>query len=162
MAHIVFGFVAVLAVAAYVYAAGASVLASAAFGILRYRGSATSEATKTVGTGVGVLLAGIVGFAALSLGWEAAVFVALTAGAATLTLGVLPLGLASVVLPRVTDTDDPLGLAVYGWSPSLVVPPVVVYLLGAPATTVTLAALLAVPVIGPTVVGYAVHRFRSR
>lgn len=163
MGHPGFGFIAVIAVAAYIYATGLSLVASAAFfGMRRFGSFSSRKAGKWLAGGVGALGAAIVGYGWFAFGGEAAVFIAITVGATTLGTGVIPLGIGYAALSRLTDADDPLTNAVIGWFPSLVAPGAVIYLFGGPATTLGLIGLLAIPTFGPTAIGYAIHRVRSR
>jgi len=162
MGHPGFGFVAIIAVAAYVYAIGASVLASGAyFALPQFTSLSRRDAAKTIAGGVGVLAAAIVGYGWFVFGGGTAAFIAITLGGTTLVTGVLPVGLGYLALSRLTDADAPLTNAVLGWSPSLAVPVGVAYLFGLPPAP-ALWAVLAVPFVGPAAIGYAVYRFRSR
>ena len=163
MAHFGFGFIAITGIAAYVYATVGSLLTTLAFiGVCRFTQASSRRAAGRVVRWVGVGFAVIVGFAGLSVGLGAAAFVGITAGVTTLVWGVGPVGLGVVALSRLTDAVDPVGLAFVGWFPSLVAPFAVAYTVGLPSSAVALLGVLAVPVVGPTAVAYAVHRARSR
>jgi len=159
MGHPGFGFIAIIAVAAYVYATVASGLATLGFvGLRRLAGNDTRTAATRVGGAIGVLTAAIAVFAFLTVGGESAAFVAVTMGLTALVTGVLPLGVGIGVLSLATDADDPLRYAVYGWTPGLLTPFAVVSLGSDPAGTLGIVGLLAIPTVATTAIGYAVHR----
>ena len=162
MSYSGFGFIAVIAVGAYFYAVVTAVVASGAyFGLLRFTSLSRRTAARVVAAGVGALRAAVVGYGWFALGTGPAVFVGVTVAVVTLVTNVIPLGVGYLVLSRVVNSDAPLTHTVVGWSPSLVAPLAVAYLFGLPSPPAAWA-VLAVPLVGPTVIGYAVHRVRSR
>lgn len=157
-------YVALLGIVVYVAAAlGAVPIAAVILTGSALTDSSTRTVTTYVAGGVGVL--GVAGFVYTMLGASlgTAASVALILGVAAVALWVLPVAVGTGILSALTDANDPLKYAVFGWPVATVAP--VAYLrlfTPPPSSPLLLVGLFGVPLFGPAVVGYVARQVDTR
>lgn len=154
------GIIAFALLGAFVAAGVGSVVGAVAITVARRVGYSTRDAAMGFGGVVAALIALGGGWFALSAGWTA-VFPVSVAVVGALYWGVLPLAAGRAALSRLTDADDPLALATYGW-PVATAGSLAVLMTGVVESGVGILALaFVVPVVGPTAIGYAIRQVQS-
>ncbi len=156
-------YAALIGLVVYVAVAVATVpLAAVTLAVSSVTGYRTREVTAGVTGVLGVFGVVGLGYGILTTSLETALTVGGFALAGVALLWGLPVAVGTGVLSRLTDTDSPLRYAVAGWPVATVAPLAYIRLFDPPSSDLLGVAVLAIPVVGTVVVGYAVSRVFDR